>query len=184
MGFSAQAYESADEFWRSFDPSQSSCIIFDGRTTVGGVSLAECLAREPLAPPLIYVSDETNVTTVVRAIRQGALEFLQKRAYSETDLWEAIQRGLALDAAKRINHARLMERQARIASLSEPERQVLRLLLLGKNNREIALECGISRVAAEGRRTRMMKKLGVTNLVALVRCAIEAGFEGDRRLGV
>lgn len=182
MGFEWLLFRSADEYWRTFDPLQPGCLLFDGRSTIGGIPLLERLASGPLAPPVIYLSDETDASTVVKVMKAGAIDFLQERTFTGTDLWEAIQRGLFADKAKRATHVRRKEREARLATLTDSERQVFELILRGKSNREIADELEIGAAAVEGRRTRLMKKLGVETLVALVRFAVDADFPPSSRL--
>lgn len=177
MGFATKLYPSAPEYWQSFDPNVPGCLIIDVNASVEGKPLQELLAQVPLSPPVVMISACMEVMQVVRAMRGGVVDFLQKRAYSELDLWEALQRALALDVVKRDEHLKRCEMQSKLLSLTEPERQVLRRLLLGNNNREVAAHYGISRAAVEARRIRMMKKLGVTTLVGLVTYAITAKFE-------
>lgn len=177
MGFATKVYHSAREYWNSFDPDAPGCLIIDVTASVEGKPLQELLAELPISPPVVMISASMEVIHVVRAMRRGAVDFLQKRAYSELDLWEALQRALALDVAKRDEHLKLREMQSKIQELSEPERQVLRGLLRGDNNREIAAHYGVSRAAVEARRVRMMKKLGVTSLVGLITYAITANFD-------
>ncbi len=179
MGLNVRAYSNATEFCEDFDVTRAGCVIFDGTPTVDGVPLPVKLASAPLTPPLICISGETDISSVIGLMRQGLTDYLPKRSFSEHDLWEAVQRGLTQDAKRRAAHAQLLERQSRLALLNEADRELLRLLLRGLNNREIATEIGITRTAVEGRRTRMMKKLGVTNLVALIRFAIEAEFDSE-----
>lgn len=177
MGFETRIFHSAGDYWKSFDPDKPGCLIVDVNASVDGKSLQELLAELPVSPPVIVISASMEVMHVVRAMRRGAVDFLQKRAYSELDLWEALQRALTQDASKREDHLKRSELRDKIRALSEPERQVLRHLLLGRNNREIASHYGISRAAVEARRIRLMKKLGVTTFVGLVSCAIAADFD-------
>jgi len=177
MGFAPKVFHSAPEYWKAFDPEVSGCVILDVNATVDGTLLQDLLVQQPISPPVVMISASMEVNHVVRAMRRGAVDFLQKRAYSELDLWESLQRALAADELKRREYAKHREMQRKFDSLSEPERQVLRRLLLGENNREIATYLGISRVAVEARRIRMMKKLGAPNLVALVNYALSAKFE-------
>lgn len=176
MGFATKVFHNAPEYWQAFDPDAPGCVVLDVNASVDGKPLQDLLVQLPISPPIVMISASMEVSHVVRAMRRGAVDFLQKRAYSETDLWETLQRALAVDEVKRDAYVKRREMQAKIDALSEPERQVLRRLLLGENNREIAAYLGISRAAVEARRIRLMKKLGVTNLVALVNYAISAKF--------
>ena len=180
MGVVSQLFSSADEYWRSFDSRRPGCLILDVHASVGGVYLRDRLAGARPAPPLVYLSTETDVACVVNAMRHGAINFLQKRTYGETDLWEAVQRAFQVDAKQRAAHARRQELLNQLSLLSDSELQVMERLARGKNNREIAEELGITRAAVEGRRTRLMKKIGLVSVVSLVRFAIEV----ERDIGV
>ncbi|MGC3966948.1 MAG: LuxR C-terminal-related transcriptional regulator [Pirellulales bacterium] len=92
---------------------------------------------------------------------------------------EAIQRAIATDAAKRAEHARKQVVAAKLELLSQPERDVLELVLVGHPNKRIASQLGISQRAVEDRRSRIMKKVEVNSLPELVRFAIEAGLRVD-----
>lgn len=177
MGFAARTYSAPDEYWRNFNATVPGCVILDVHATVDGHSMQELLARQPLSPPVVVISASMEVQQVVRAMRRGAVDFLQKRSYSELDLWEALQHALTLDAANRERFFQVQADREKLALLSEPECDVLRRLLQGDNNRQIAELLGISRAAVEARRIRLMRKLGVTNMIALVNFAITTGFD-------
>jgi len=177
MGFAVETFRSAENFWTSVGRRRPGCVVFDGRTTIQGTRLADRLAETTPIPPLVYVSDETDAVTVARLVRDGGAEFLSKPSYGETELWEALQRGLALDAQRRCEHAAEELRRRRVESLSAIDKRILLALLDGLNNPRIAAMLGVTRSAVEGRRSRMMRKLGVTNVAALVRFAVESQRE-------
>ena len=177
MGFATKVFASAVDYWNAFDPEAEGCLILDVHAHVDGRLLQELLAERPISPPVVMISGTLEVQHVVRAMRRGAVDFLQKRSYSELELWEALQRALALDVVRRDEFKSVRTSREKFNSLTDPERQVLRRLLQGENNREIADHFGISRAAVEARRIRLMRKLGVDNLVSLVNLAITAQFQ-------
>lgn len=179
MGLKSKTYESGDEFLRSFDESRPGCVILDVRMPkLSGLALQEKLAKFPLCPPIIILTGHAEVPTALRALKQGAVEFLQK-TFSETELREAIQRAIALDVEHRQEHLKRESLQERLALLSRPEREVLDLVLAGYPNKRVASALGVSQRAVEDRRARVMQKLDVKTLPDLVRFAIEAGLKVD-----
>lgn len=176
MGLPTRTYGNPNEFLSSFDPTLPGCVILDVRMpTMSGLAVQEKLSQLPLYPSIIIMTGHADVTTALRAMRQGAIEFLQKTC-SETELCEAIQRAIANDAKHRAQHARKTELKALFEQLSNPEMDVLKLVLRGTANKSIATALGVSRRAVEDRRSRMMQKIGVESVPELVRLAIEAGI--------
>jgi two-component system, LuxR family, response regulator FixJ len=176
MGMKTKTFRSADQFLREFDPEAAGCLILDVRMPVmGGLTLQESLAKLPLCPPIIIMTGHAEVPTAMRAMRQGAVDFLQK-TFSETELFEAIQRAMRLDAANREQYARKKALTERFALLTEAENAVLQFVLRGDTNKQIAAALDISMRAVEDRRARVMQKLDVQSVAALVALAIEAGM--------
>jgi two-component system, LuxR family, response regulator FixJ len=177
MGLETQVFGSGEEFFCHFDPAHPGCLVLELRIAgLSGLEIQERLAREPIAPPLIFVTAHADLPAAQRAMRLGAVNFLQKQSFSETELWESIQSAFALDRDKRLTYERQASLRAMLAQLTQPERQVLDLLLLGKSNQLIAEALGANRRAIESRRARLMRKLGASNLPDLVRFGIEAGL--------
>ncbi len=180
MGHKSKTYSSADEFLKSFDENLPGCIILDVRMPqVSGLALQEKLNKFSLCPPVIILTGHAEVPTALRALKQGAVEFLQK-TFSESELHEAVQRAIAIDTERRSAHAKRRSLQQRLELLSRPERQVLDLVLAGYPNKRIASSLGVSQRAVEDRRARVMQKLNVDTLPDLVRLAVEAGLEVDK----
>jgi FixJ family two-component response regulator len=179
MGLKAKTFGSGDEYLAQFDENRPGCIILDVRMpNQSGLAVQEKLNRFPLRPPIIVLTGHAEVPVALRALKQGAVEFLQKTA-AESELREAVQRAVANDAAQRAVHARKLAVAAKLELLSRPEREVLELVLAGHPNKRIASLLGISQRAVEDRRARVMKKVDVNSLPELVRFAIEAGLKVD-----
>ena len=180
IGLKSKAFGSADEFLKQFDENLPGCLILDVRMPqISGLALQEKLARYPLCPPIIVLTGHAEVPTALRALKQGAIEFLQK-TFSETELREAVQRAIALDAERRESHSKRQAVLDKLALLTRPERQVLDLVLAGHPNKRIASNLGVSQRAVEDRRARIMQKLEVDTLPDLVRLAVEAGLKVDQ----
>jgi len=177
MGLKSKTFSSGDEFLASFDERQPGCIVLDVRMPhQSGLAVQERLAKYSLCPPIIILTGHAEVPIALRALKQGAVEFLQK-TFSEGELRDAIQRAILLDADRRAAHCLAEERSRKLALLSQPEREVLELVLAGYPNKRIASSLGVSQRAVEDRRARIMKKLEAETLPDLVRFAIDAGMK-------
>jgi two-component system response regulator FixJ len=175
MGIQTKAFLSAEEFLQQFDPLVPGCLILDIRMPQqSGLAFQEQLAKLPLHPAVVIMTGHAEVITALRAMRQGAVDFLQK-TISEDELRESIQRAIAHDAKIRAAYHRQEAIKRRIAQLTPPEREVLDQVLHGEANKVIAASLGVSRRTIEDRRSRVMQKLGVDTLADLVRISIEAG---------
>jgi FixJ family two-component response regulator len=181
MGLKTKTFASPDEYLQQFDPEAPGCLVLDVRMPkMSGLALQERLAQLPLRPPVIIMTGHAEVPTALRAMRQGAVDFLQK-TFSEDELFEAIQRAITQDVEFRAAHSRRGALDARFSQLSPAEMQVLEQVLMGEANKRIAAKLGISRRTVEDRRARLMQKLGVETLADLVRLAVEAGIHPDKQ---
>lgn len=179
IGLKSKVYVSADQFLATFDQQQRGCLILDVRMPhISGLALQEKLANFPLCPPVIILTGHAEIPTALRALKLGAIEFLQKTC-TESELREAIQRAIVLDSERFASFTKTQKLVERLAQLSRPEHQVLDLVLKGYPNKRIASALDVSQRAVEDRRARVMQKLGVDNLPELVRLALAAGVKID-----
>jgi FixJ family two-component response regulator len=177
MGLRSKAFSGGEEFLKTFDETQPGCIVLDIRMPQqSGLAVQEKLARYPLCPPIIVVTGHAELPVALRALKQGAVEFLQKTC-TEGELRETVQRAIALDSDRRAEKNRKAAKQKQLDELSRPEREVLEQVLAGDPNKRIASKLGVSQRAVEDRRARIMRKLEVDTLPALVRFAIEVGLK-------
>ncbi len=183
MGLRAEACGSAQEFLAHYDPEQPGCVLLDVRMPgVGGLELLERFVQEKVCLPVIIISAHGDVPMVVRAMRAGALNFLEKPCRDQ-QLWEAVQEGLRWDAECRKQTAYRVRVQRRIEQLSQGERAVLDLLVEGKTNREIAGQLGMSVRTIEVRRGQVMRKMRAESLAELVRSALAVADPPGRPMG-
>lgn len=175
LGFAGRPFASGHEFLQAFDERATGCVILDLKTAdMDGLVVIERLAQRPLSPPVIVLTAQADVPSAVRAMRLGAVAFLQKQALSETALWEAIQQALERDEQQRAAQARREELKTRLARLTPDEMLVLLRLVKGDDHTSIAEDLDISRRTVENRRAKLMKKLAVTTFPQLIRLAVEA----------
>jgi FixJ family two-component response regulator len=179
MGLKTKCFSSPDEYLSQFDPTIPGILILDVRMPkTSGLALQEQLSKLPYCPPIIIMTGHAEVPTALRAMRQGAVDFLQK-TFSEDELYDAIQRALAQDAKNRKMFERQQDVAARISQLTAAEKDVLEHVLKGTPNKTIASALGISRRTVEDRRARLMQKLEVESVADLVRLAVEAGLQAE-----
>lgn len=159
---------------------EAGCILVDVRMQgMDGLSLIEILRRQGVMLPIVVVTGHADVPLAVRAMRAGALDFVEK-PYSEERILEAV--GGALTALRTADQRRVLEIQAeaRVAMLSPRETEVLAALVAGKANKVIGFELGISPRTVEVHRANLMEKLGVRSLPEAVRIGLAAGISPQR----
>jgi FixJ family two-component response regulator len=175
VGLRSRILGSPDEFWREKIDS-ANCLILDVRMPgVSGLQFQEELAQAGIDVPVIFLSGHGDVPMAVKAMKAGAVEFLTK-PFREQDLLDAVQKALEADRRSRNSSEESARRKARYASLTERERHVMRLVLAGLLNKQIAHELKLSEVTAKVHRASMMRKLGVRKVADLAKTASALGI--------
>jgi FixJ family two-component response regulator len=172
-GFDAQGYGSTGEFLLRPLPNRPGCLLLDVRLPgPSGLELQAALQSRGLALPIIFLTGHADVPTSVRAMKAGAVDFLEKPVAREP-LFEALARALERDAAARAAREAAQRRDARIAALTAREREVFERIVAGRRNQEIADELGVSLRTVKAYRAQLMDKLGVGSAAELGRLAGE-----------
>jgi FixJ family two-component response regulator len=175
-GYQVEPHGSAAEFLERRDPGARGCVVADLRMPgASGLDLQEALANEPDPLPVVFLTARGDIPSTVRAMKQGAEDFLTKDAPRE-DLVAALERALARDARERAERERSHALERRLATITPREREVLALVVRGKLNKEIAGELGIGERTVKLHRTSLTGKLGVRSVAELTRLAQEAGI--------
>ncbi len=168
MGLQVEAHGSAREFLDAYDPGQPGCLLLDVRMPgMSGLELLELLAARTLYPPAILISAHGDVPMVVKAMRAGALSFLEKPCRDQ-ELWDSIQEAFRWDADNRRRVASNDKIERRLDQLSPGEIQVLRMVIAGKPNKAMADELDLSVRTIEVRRAKIMEKMQVESIAELV----------------
>ena len=179
MNLRHEAYTSASGFLERVDPQRPGCAILEIRISdANGLQLQQQLAQQPHSVPVIFHSTHASVPVVVRAIQQGAVNFLVKPA-DEQELWDAIQKALQLDRELRVAIDDRAKFQTLLEKLTHKEHEVLEILAQGKSTRAIARELNVSIRTVEFRRARMLEKLGFQSQMQLLRFAFRAMNRDD-----
>lgn len=174
-GYPTEIYASAEDFLRQAN-LQRGCVLLDQRMPdLDGLGTMAVLAERHVAIPIIMMTGHGDLGTAVRAMKLGALDFIQK-PYTEQELFAAITRALDLRAQERRQTAGRSDAVARIERLSPRELQVLRGLFAGLGNKAIARHLDLSPRTVEMHRASMMEDLGCSSLPEAIRLAIDAGI--------
>jgi two-component system response regulator FixJ len=175
-GLSAEGFSSGEAFLNAFDAEQKGCLVVDVRMQgMTGLQLIEQLAQRGSKLPVVVITGYADVPMAVRAMQMGAVTFLEKPCH-EQELWQAIELALEIEQRQQVGRSQQAEVAARIASLTEEEIAVFRMLLAGKVNKRMAVELDLGLRTVELRRAMVMKKMQATSLPDLVRMAILGGF--------
>jgi len=169
MGLRVESFASAAEFLEDFDPQQPGCVILDIRMPgMSGLELQEHLNALGASIPVIFVTGHGDVPMAVKAMKEGAVDFIQK-PFRDQELIDRVHAAVDHDAQHR-ESARLKQGiQERIDLLTSREMEVMQLVVEGRANKEIAFDLGLSPRTVEIHRARVMSKMDADSLPDLVR---------------
>lgn len=181
MGLGIRTFSSAREFLEFTPPEVPSCVVLDVRMPrMSGLDLQKELNRRGVTLPIIFITGHGDVNMAVKAMKDGAADFLPK-PFHDQDLLDAIHRSLegyqALQQAKAENDA-IWER---INRLTPRERQVMELVITGMLNKQVAYELGAAEKTVKVHRGRVMEKMEVESVAELVRLTSRVGIEGPEK---
>jgi len=181
VGLRVALYASADEFLDQFTSDAPGCLVFDVRMPgVSGLDLYEDLVARGEGMPVIFITAYADVPMAVRALKSGAVEFVEK-PFNRQALLDRIQRAIKDDEARRRRRADRDAVQKRFLALTAKDREVLELIKDGQPNKAISASLGLSTRAVEMRRAALMKKLNVRSLAELLRLAFEQDVAHEGR---
>jgi len=174
-----QTYASAREFLSSYDPVQPGCLVLDIRMPeISGLQLQEILTKRGICIPVIMITGHADIAMAVRAMKAGAIDFIEK-PFNDQELLERVQQALALDARLRREEAQRRIIIGRLDMLTPREREVLERVVSGKHNKMIAAELGISMKTVEACRAKVMNKMGVNSAVELAGMYFRGGLHRE-----
>ncbi len=167
-----KTFASAEEFLDAYQPQERACLIADVRMTgMSGLELQEKLAARELNLPVIVITGFADVPTAVRAMKAGAVTFLEKPC-SEQEITDAIETALDIERKNNELRARREEIEASLNELDEIEQAVLDKILAGLPNKTIATDLNLGLRTVEFRRARIFQKLHADSLAELVRTVL------------
>ena len=179
VGLDVHVFPSAQEFMRAERPDAPGCLVLDVRLPgMSGLAFQQELVKAGIALPVIFLTGHGDVPMTVRAMKAGAAEFLTK-PFDEQVLLDAIHAAIERDRARRRDAASLTEVKARYRALTEREREVMKLVVEGRVNKQIAAELGLSLVTVKVHRGQVMRKMRAKSVPELVRMADRLGLPGS-----
>ena len=176
IGQKVEAYASAEDFLRQVNLSHPCCVILDVHMPgIDGPRLQKILKENNVEIPIIFLTADGTVPTVVDAMRLGAVDFLTK-PLAEEDLFSAIERAITLDDEQvRLDRERAVI-QSRVDTLTDREREVLTYVIVGLPNKVIGDRLGAAEKTIKVHRGRMTKKMEADSVADLIRMADKVGI--------
>ena len=171
VGFNVKTFGSAQDFLKANLQEDLGCLVLDVRMPeISGLDLQEKLVSAKTPLPVIFITGHGTVPMSVRAMKAGAVDFLQK-PFEEQDLLDAINRAVTRQRERKSKMDQTEKLQRRLKALTPREYEVFSLLVTGMANKEIAYELGASERTIKAHRARIMEKMNAGSLADLVRFA-------------
>jgi len=178
VGLLVEPFKSAREFLNYKRPDAPACLVLDVRLPdLSGLDLQRELVRTEAPIPIVFITGHGDIPMSVRAIKEGAVEFLTK-PFRDQDLLDAVQHAIENDRAARQERAMVAELRCRYATLTKREKEVLKLLVSGLLNKQIAADLGSSEVTIKVHRGQVMRKMKAKSVVELARMGEKIGISG------
>ena len=172
-GFAVRTFPSAQEFLAQHQGASAGCVVLDlAMPGLSGLEVQKRLAASTNPGAVVFLSGQSDVAAGVAAMKAGAVDFLTKPIDRET-LIAAVRAALTRDQDARAEREQRRSVEARFASLTPREREVLAGVVAGRLNKQIAAELGTAEKTVKVHRARVMKKMQAGSLVALVQLAAQ-----------
>ena len=180
VGHQVNTLASLPAFVKEGRPEGPSCLVLDVRLPGrSGLDFQRELSAANIHIPIIFITGHGDIPMSVQAMKGGAIEFLTK-PFRDQDLLDAIQLGLARDRAWLENERVIAALRARFETLTAREREVMALVVVGRLNKQIAHDIGISEITVKMHRGQVMRKMNATSLPDLARMADKLNFSGEK----
>lgn len=174
-GFHVRTFGSAEDFLQQFTSASLDCVVLDvSMPGLGGLDVQEHLNQAGAVLPVIFLTGRGDIPTSVRAIKAGAVNFLTKPV-ERAELLAALRVALTEGALRRAKDAELAEERARLALLTPRELEVLRHVIKGQLNKQIAADLGTSEQTIKVHRMHITEKMGMASVAELVHATARLG---------
>ena len=172
VGVRVESFASADEFLAGYQPGRSGCLVLDVRMPgMSGLDLQEYLVEHNIQIPAVIITGHGDVPMAVRAMKSGAIDFIEK-PFNDEVLLDAIRRAIAYEEQQRSHYSENLRIKERLAHLTPREHEVMEMVTDGRSNKEIANSLGVSAKTIEAHRARVMEKMQAGSLAELVRMVL------------
>ena len=169
VGLAVESFDSADGFLQRKLPDAPSCLVLDVRLPgLSGLEFQRELAARNIRIPVIFLTGHGDIPMTVRAMKNGAVEFLTK-PFRDQDLLDAIRVALERDRGQREEEKEITELRKRFESLTPREREVISMVVTGMLNKQVAVQLGTAENTVKVHRSRAMEKMHAQSLADLVR---------------
>lgn len=176
-GYTTRCYSSGDTFINTYTPGAGDCLLLDVNLPgMSGLELQQKLNEMQIKLPTIVITAHGNVSTAVKAMKNGAVDFIEK-PYRENDLVEKIQGIRSLFSQSEASPAAINEFHTLHSQLTPRELEVYREMIKGESNKAIARALGVSFRTIEIHRSHILQKMRVKNLPELIRKSLLAGLQ-------
>jgi RNA polymerase sigma factor (sigma-70 family) len=174
-GLRTEVFPDARTFLKSYKSEMPGCLVVDlNMPGMSGLELQQYLKEHGVQLPVIFISGRADVPKAVKAVREGAIDFIEK-PFDYRRVVSLVEEGIKRDADTRAGSERRRQCTERLAQLTQREREVLELVVAGRMNREIAEKLDISIKTVEAHRAKIMEKLDVNSVAELVQATLAAG---------
>ena len=181
-GLRVETFASAQEFLARPPIDAPGCLVLDVRLPdLSGLDLQKRMAEVNLEIPIVFITGHGDVPTSVQAMKAGALEFLTK-PLAEQDLLDAIQQAIKRDRVARQQRAEMKDFQGRYQSLTPREREVMKRVINGLLNKQIAAQLGMTEFTVKFHRGHVMHKMRADSLADLVTMSERLGIRRPDKL--
>jgi two-component system, LuxR family, response regulator FixJ len=176
-GYSSETFSSAEKFLGREHFNGIGCLLLDVQMSgLNGMELQKELNKADYHMPIIFVTGHGDIPTGVEAIKEGAVDFLTKPV-DYKKLLQAIERAIEKDKQRRVEYNETLDIRRRIELLTPRENEILRYIITGRLNKQIAYELNIAETTVKIHRSRIMEKLWADSVAELVRLADKAGIK-------
>jgi FixJ family two-component response regulator len=183
VGLDVRLFASPEDFLQARCPDVPGCLVLDVRLPEqSGLDFQRKLVGTEKELPVVFITGHGDIPMSVRAMKSGAVEFLTK-PFRDQDLLDAIQAAIARDRARRAGARVLVELRRRFAALTPREQDVMRQVVSGRLNKQVATDLNLSEARVKALRGQIMRKMHAETLAELVRIADRLGVTAGKESG-